>query len=213
MSARPGQSASPPTRDRLVRAALAIIRTEGRGALTTVRITQEAGIAQPRFYRYFDSLEQCVETVALTLVAQRADVSAALQRRLRRLDDPEELAPYYEAVFEQSLKDRPFFETIGRCRGDQSTLGNLVRAADERSLTESIDETRARLAAGGASPGQIGAVPLVMALAAVATRSAVTLVLGDPAVNRRELARELAEFVIGGSDRIYARHREKPTDP
>lgn len=51
------------TRRRLIRAALAILDTEGEAGLTTVRVAKEAGIAQSSFYVHFKDRQDLLKTI------------------------------------------------------------------------------------------------------------------------------------------------------
>ena len=52
------------TRRRLLQAILKTIQRYGRGTLTTGRVAQLAGVAQPTFYVHFRSMDQALEQVA-----------------------------------------------------------------------------------------------------------------------------------------------------
>ena len=52
------------TRRRLLQAILKTIHRYGHGALTTGRVAQLAGVAQPTFYVHFRSMDQALEEVA-----------------------------------------------------------------------------------------------------------------------------------------------------
>jgi AcrR family transcriptional regulator len=52
------------TRRRLLQAILKTIQRHGRGTLTTGRVAQLAGVAQPTFYVHFRSMDQALEQVA-----------------------------------------------------------------------------------------------------------------------------------------------------
>ncbi len=52
------------TRHRLLQAILKTIQRYGRGTLTTGRVAQLAGVAQPTFYVHFRSMDQALEQVA-----------------------------------------------------------------------------------------------------------------------------------------------------
>jgi AcrR family transcriptional regulator len=52
------------TRRRLLQAILKTIHRHGYGALTTGRVAQLAGVAQPTFYVHFRSMDQALEQVA-----------------------------------------------------------------------------------------------------------------------------------------------------
>ena len=52
------------TRHRLLQAVLKTIQRYGHGTLTTGRVAQLAGVAQPTFYVHFRSMDQALEQVA-----------------------------------------------------------------------------------------------------------------------------------------------------
>ncbi|MBT8453704.1 MAG: TetR/AcrR family transcriptional regulator [Deltaproteobacteria bacterium] len=60
------------TRRRLLQAILKTIQRHGLGTLTTGRVAQLAGVAQPTFYVHFRSMDQALEQVA-EWVAQELD--------------------------------------------------------------------------------------------------------------------------------------------
>lgn len=64
------------TRDRLVRAAIAIATSEGLAAVTTVSVCQRVGIAQSSYYTHFASREELIEAIG--------EISAEALRRASR---------------------------------------------------------------------------------------------------------------------------------
>lgn len=69
------------TRRRLVQAILKTIHRHGHSALTTGRVAQLAGVAQPTFYVHFRSMDQALEEVAES-VAQELGPSFDAQPRM-----------------------------------------------------------------------------------------------------------------------------------
>jgi AcrR family transcriptional regulator len=68
------------TRHKLVQATLKILHKQGPTALTTGRIAQAAGVAQPTFYVHFKDMDEALEEAAIT-------VGDALRARLREFRD------------------------------------------------------------------------------------------------------------------------------
>jgi len=68
------------TRNKLVQATLKILHKQGPTALTTGRIAQAAGVAQPTFYVHFKDMDEALEEAAVT-------VGDALRARLREFRD------------------------------------------------------------------------------------------------------------------------------
>src|SRR5688500_5115251 len=52
------------TRERLVQAAIDLIRQGGVGAVSTVSVTQVAGFAQSSFYMHFANVDECLNAAA-----------------------------------------------------------------------------------------------------------------------------------------------------
>ena len=111
------------TRRRLLQAILKTIHRYGYGALTTGRVAQLAGVAQPTFYVHFRSMDQALEQVA-EWVSQElhpsfdAKVAAETERAADVLQ---------QAVFRCTrslVRDRKVAEVFLRNRRDQtSALG------------------------------------------------------------------------------------------
>lgn len=68
------------TRHKLVQATLKILHKQGPTALTTGRIAQAAGVAQPTFYVHFKDMDEALEEAAVS-------VAEALRGRLREFRD------------------------------------------------------------------------------------------------------------------------------
>jgi AcrR family transcriptional regulator len=111
------------TRHRLLQAILRTIQRYGHGTLTTGRVAELAGVAQPTFYVHFRSMDQALEQVA-EWVAQELgpglhpDASAELDRAADVLQ---------QAVCESTrslVRDRRMAEVFLNNRRDQtSALG------------------------------------------------------------------------------------------
>jgi AcrR family transcriptional regulator len=69
------------TRDRLLSEALTILREEGSAAVNTVRLSRAAGIAQSGFYRYFSTIDACLEA-AIEPLARGYREDVARRRRV-----------------------------------------------------------------------------------------------------------------------------------
>lgn len=59
----PREEAKAASRRRLIEACLDLLETEGPGGLTTGRITQRAGFAQPTFYVHFAGIDDLLDTI------------------------------------------------------------------------------------------------------------------------------------------------------
>jgi AcrR family transcriptional regulator len=108
------------TRRRLLQAILKTIHRYGYGALTTGRVAQLAGVAQPTFYVHFRSMDQALEQVA-DWVSQELGSNFASTN----VEEAERAADVLqEAVLKstQSLvRDRKVAEVFLRSRRDQTS--------------------------------------------------------------------------------------------
>lgn len=111
------------TRRRLLQAILKTIHRYGYGALTTGRVAELAGVAQPTFYVHFRSMDQALEQVAEWVAEElgpglNPDASAELDRAADVLE---------EAVLKCTrslIQDRKIAEIFLRNRRDPtSALG------------------------------------------------------------------------------------------
>lgn len=55
------------TRARLLQGTLKVLHAEGASALTTGRIAESAGVAQPTFYVHFSGIDEALQTAATTV--------------------------------------------------------------------------------------------------------------------------------------------------
>jgi AcrR family transcriptional regulator len=87
VSSAPGAA----TRERLTRAAIAIVAREGMAAATTAAIAAEAGVAEGTLYRHFESKDDLLiaayrqmKNEVFVLAAEGVDVAAPPPERLKR---------------------------------------------------------------------------------------------------------------------------------
>ena len=134
------------TRSRLIQATLKILHQKGPGALTTGRIAEAAGVAQPTFYVHFDGMDAALEQAAQT-------VADALRSRLRDYREGVREAGAFEAVrlayslsVDALLADRRAATLVLRHRRDvASPLGKRWSAL----IADAREDLLADLAAAG----------------------------------------------------------------
>ena len=80
--AQPQQTRSQRTRELLLQTTLAILREEGAQGVTTIRLAAAAGIAQSGFYRYFPTIEACLEAAIAPIAAGVREDIAQTRRAL-----------------------------------------------------------------------------------------------------------------------------------
>lgn len=121
------------TRARLIEVTIDLIRAEGLGALTTGRIANAAGIAQPGFYAHFRNVEDCLRTAIGVVVEElRERVSTIRQRAFERFADPESagnlqaIRDSYADSYEVLLSEPTFAELLLRYRRDPALLDGYM---------------------------------------------------------------------------------------
>ena len=72
------------TRDALLRVAVRLLESEGESAISTTRLTREAGIVQSGFYNHFPSLDACLAEAATLVTGQVRGPVRESMHRLRR---------------------------------------------------------------------------------------------------------------------------------
>ena len=116
------------TRQRLVDAAIAIIRREGIDGLTTVKVTQAAGIVQSGFYMHFANIGDLKRAAAEQVASEVADFVAEHRRAGQDTrGDTNSVVEHYQQVLKLFLFERRFAEMLIRFRHDPSPLGTVLR--------------------------------------------------------------------------------------
>jgi AcrR family transcriptional regulator len=119
------------TRERLLSAAVEVLRREGLGALNVSRIAKDVGVHPSLFYAHFKNLDACVAAAAERVLQTLAPVDRELRRELfrRAVTDRRELARFFQGAFDRWLEQRPFVELLLAHRLDRSPMGEALRPA------------------------------------------------------------------------------------
>ena len=134
------------TRQKLVECAIQLLRTEGLSAVTTVRVTRGAGIAQSGFYKHFKSIDGLLEAAAeristysvKVISTRRGRVSAGLASDgVVRIS---EIRTAYEDMLAFFVGDPVLTELLLRCRFERSVIGERVRDLLETTRNELLDD-------------------------------------------------------------------------
>ncbi len=134
------------TRHKLVQATLKILHKQGPTALTTGRIAQAAGVAQPTFYVHFKDMDEALEEAA-------NNVAESLRGRLREFRDGLEDGASPEAATRHAfltavdalMADRRSAELFLRHRRDVATpLGKRWRELLDSSREDLVADLHAR---------------------------------------------------------------------
>jgi AcrR family transcriptional regulator len=156
------------TRRRLLQAILKTIHRYGHGALTTGRVAQLAGVAQPTFYVHFRSMDQALEQVAEWVAQELSDGFGRVDS-----EEAERAADVLQqAVLRctQSLvRDRKVAEVFLRNRRDQtSALGRrwtLLTDTLRERMSQIVVQVRPSICAADAALHAELLVGVVFALA------------------------------------------------
>ncbi|MFW5877197.1 MAG: TetR/AcrR family transcriptional regulator [Myxococcota bacterium] len=121
------------TRTKLIEATLQVLHEQGPGALTTGRIAQAAGLAQPTFYVHFADMEDAL-TQAASAVEERLLSSLRRYRADLQVTQPEEtLRDVFRATIRALLIEPNLTQLYLRHRHDvDSPLGRRFREWTDR---------------------------------------------------------------------------------
>lgn len=121
------------TRTKLIEATLQVLHEQGPGALTTGRIAQAAGLAQPTFYVHFADMEDAL-TQAASAVEERLLSSLRRYRSDLQVTQPEEtLRDVFRATIRALLIEPNLTQLYLRHRHDvDSPLGRRFREWTDR---------------------------------------------------------------------------------
>jgi TetR/AcrR family transcriptional regulator, fatty acid biosynthesis regulator len=109
------------TRRRLLAATLQILDEDGEGALTTTRVANIAGLAQPTFYVHFANLDDLLRSVVQeVLMVWGADTIEA-RRRSRETPSREHFRETFRVPMQQAIDNPRWFRLMVRHRLDDET--------------------------------------------------------------------------------------------
>ena len=121
------------TRERLLQAAIGLIRKRGVAALSTVSVTGAAGFAQSSFYMHFKNVDDCLRAAAEKVAGEARAFIAEHRRRSFEATPSDATAPvaHLQAVLRLFIEQRSFSELLVRHRHDRSPLGRTLRKMRE----------------------------------------------------------------------------------
>ncbi len=131
---RPRRGTREGTRERLLHAAIDLIREGGIGAVSTISVTRAAGFAQSSFYRHFESVDDCLSAAA-QIVASQVRLFIAEHRRAA-FERGE--GDHYQVVLHLFTRERAFSELWLRHRHDPSPLGRVLEQLHRQILDDLI---------------------------------------------------------------------------
>jgi AcrR family transcriptional regulator len=191
-------------------AAITILRDEGIGALSSVHITQVAGIAQPRFYKYFKNVEACLGEAVAQVVNRKRELFEATRNSLENRSDPEVLGKNYEALFAAVLQERGFHSLLQRYRSDSSALGIALREERASVRDEFIEDLWTDAKRAGLDRRHLPQVKRLAWLVMASIDGCCESVLENPSIDRKAMARELAHYTTAGIAEAFAQMSARP---
>jgi TetR/AcrR family transcriptional regulator, fatty acid biosynthesis regulator len=140
------QIAKEQTRQRLLDAALDILDRDGEAGLTTTRVAQRAGVAQPTFYVHFEDMDDLLRTLVHRLWAERRTEARPTRDTVRRATTQAAIRALFRTTVASLVAHPAVLRLVVRSRLDPSSpLGDDTRA--EYELT--VANLSATLAATG----------------------------------------------------------------
>lgn len=130
------------TRERLIQAAIDLLRKEGAAALNTVNVTRAAGIVQSGFYMHFKNIDECKKAAAERVAKRIRDYVARHRRRMHSIDpdDLDLLREHCEKMLEIFSEEKKFAEIFLSYRRDLSPLGEVMRELQEQLHADLVED-------------------------------------------------------------------------
>ncbi|MFO0696418.1 MAG: TetR/AcrR family transcriptional regulator [Polyangiales bacterium] len=126
------------TRARLIQGTLKVLHKDGAAALTTGRIAESAGVAQPTFYVHFSGLDDALKQAAEYL-GERWVSAVAANRNAAATTGHGSLRGVLDAYVGALLDDTKAAEIFLRHRRDPaSTMGRELRRLAERARDQLV---------------------------------------------------------------------------
>lgn len=133
------------TRERLIRAAVAIAMEEGVGAVTTVSVCRRVGIAQSSYYTHFASRDELLSAIGERSAAATRRATRQARLRFGENRDQEHLRATVRAPLELIRSNPELFRLGLRARHEPETtpLGAHGRAVADLNRDELADDLMA----------------------------------------------------------------------
>lgn len=139
------------TRQRLLASALAIVDEAGEAALTTIAVTQRAGIAQSSFYVHFRDMDDLLHHLIDDLQLERRRHTRAARRASRVAPlDREAFRDTFRIPMAHSIAHPQLFRLLVTSRHDRSTaLGEWSRSVHAENRSGLVEDLMATAAGHG----------------------------------------------------------------
>ena len=136
------------TRDAIMTVAVHLLKTEGETAISTSRLTREAGIVQSGFYNHFPTLDACLAQAATAAAEEIREPVRASLRRLRaeerQLGQPSSgpARAHFRRVLDLLAPRWPVFAVLRDGTRTDSPVAQAVRQVHHDVTTDVADYVR-----------------------------------------------------------------------
>ena len=202
---RPRRGTREGTRQRLLHAAIELIREGGIGAVSTVSVTRAAGFTQSSFYRHFAGVDECLSEAAQIVAAQvRAFIAEHRRQSFERGE-----SGHYQAVLHLFVRERAFSQLWLRHRHDPSPLGQVLERLHHQILDDLIADLWKLAEWAGIEEKHYPSVALQAEFILASVMTAGENLLSGRVTDVDLLAEQLAILTDGMAKEIYERYGKK----
>jgi len=187
------------TRQRLLQAALDLLEQGGEAAVTTVRVTQGAGVAQSAFYQHFANVEECLAVVAEQITSEiRAFVMSTRHKRFETATaEGDQLEASYRNMFKLASRQRSIQRLFLRYRSDRLALNGVMYRFARGLSADLADQLMARAVQAGCKAPRRDWIGAVAENLVAASEAAIEAHLDRRSPAPDVSARVLAAFTRG----------------
>ncbi len=117
------------THQKIVNAAVTIMREEGPTGVTTARLAEASGIVQSGFYTHFKNVDEAIVAAAEHTGRRLRDIIRRWRMEIVALGDVtvQQLAEHYASLIHLLLEERHFTELYLQYRRTPTSLGAVLR--------------------------------------------------------------------------------------
>ncbi len=126
------------TYQKMVQAAVSIMREEGPGGVTTARLAEASGIVQSGFYTHFKNVDEAIVAAAEQTGQRLREVIRSWRAEIVALGGGtvQQLAEHYAALLKLLLRERHFTELYLQYRRAPGSLGVVLRRFEANVLRD-----------------------------------------------------------------------------
>lgn len=200
---RPRRGTREGTRERLLHAAIELIRESGIGAVSTVSVTRRAGFTQSSFYRHFTSVDECLSAAAEIVAAQLRSFIAEHRRQSFERGETD----HYQVVLHLFVRERAFSQLWLRHRHDPSPLGPVLEQLHRQILDDLITDLWGLAEWSGIEKQHYPRIALQAEFILASVMTAGENLLSGRVTDVDLLAEQLSVLTDGIAKEIYLRYK------